>query len=183
LLFDGALIIFDIQMFQLRPFGTSLNMTRIEYRGSMMKEYKHTQIGYLLLFIYSAVLLVIGCLSIVTGFHPIALVALILMLIALGLFATLTVAVDDQMIKIQFGLGVIRKGFLLKDIEAYRVVKNPWYYGWGIRYTPRGWLFNVSGLSAIELQMKSGKLYRIGTDDAERLAKALDEALNDSSVH
>jgi hypothetical protein len=81
------------------------------------------------------------------------------------------------MIKIQFGLGVIRKVFLLKDIEACRVVKNPWYYGWGIRFTPRGWLFNVSGFSALELQMKSGKLYRIGTDDAEGLAKAVDEAL------
>ena len=85
------------------------------------------------------------------------------------------------MIKIQFGLGVIRKVFPLKDIEAYCVVKNPWYYGWGIRFTPRGWLFNVSGFSAIELQMKSGKRYRIGTDDPDNLAKALDEALNDTS--
>ena len=57
------------------------------------------------------------------------------------------------------------------------MVKNLWYYGWGIRFTPRSWLFNVSGFSAIELQMKSGKRYRIGTDDPDNLAKALDEAL------
>jgi hypothetical protein len=69
------------------------------------------------------------------------------------------------------------------SIEAYRVVENPWYYGWGIRFTPRGWLFNVSGFSAIELQMKSGKLYRIGTDDPEGLAKAVGEALTDAPVH
>ncbi len=149
----------------------------------MMKVYKHTQIGYLLLVLYSAVILFICYLNIVTGFIPFALVGLIIMLIALGLFATLTVAVDDRMLRIQFGLGVIRKGFLLKDIEAYRVVKNPWYYGWGIRFTPRGWLFNVSGFSAIELQMKSGKTYRIGTDEPDNLAKALDEALNDAPVH
>jgi hypothetical protein len=84
-----------------------------------MKEYKHTQIGYLLLILYSAVLLFIGYLNIVTGFNPFALAGLIIMLIVLGLFATLTVAVDDQMIKIQFGLGVIRKGFRLKDIRHY----------------------------------------------------------------
>jgi hypothetical protein len=149
----------------------------------MMKEYKHTQIGYLLLILYGAVLLFIGYLNIVTAFNPVALVGLIIMLIALGLFTTLTVAVDDQMIKLQFGLGVIRKVFLLRDIEAYRVVENPWYYGWGIRYTPRGWLFNVSGFSAIELQMKSGKRYRIGTNDPEGLAKAVGEALNDAPVH
>lgn len=144
----------------------------------MMTEYKHTQIGYLLLIILSAVLLLIAYLYMVTGFDRVALLSLIIMLIVLGLFATLTVAVDEQMIRIKFGLGVIRKRFLLQDIEAYRVVKNPWYYGWGIRYTPRGWLFNVSGFSAIELQMKSGKLYRIGTDDPEGLATAIGEALN-----
>ncbi len=149
----------------------------------MIKKYKHTQIGYLLLILYSAVILFISYLNIVTGFNPFALVGLIIMLIVLGLFATLTVMVDEQMIKIQFGLGLIRKVFLLKDIEAYRVVKNPWYYGWGIRFTPRGWLFNVSGFSAIELQMRSGKIYRIGTDEPDNLAKALDEALNDVPVY
>jgi hypothetical protein len=143
-----------------------------------MKEYKHTQIGYLLLILYSAVILFISYLSIATGFSPFALAGLIIILVALGLFATLTVAVDGQMIKLRFGLGVIRKAFLLKEIEAYRVVENPWYYGWGIRFTPRGWLFNVSGFSAIELQMKNGKLFRIGTDDPEGLAQAIDEALN-----
>ena len=148
-----------------------------------MEKYKHTQIGYLLLISYSTVILFMGYLNIVTDFKPFALVGLIIVLIAPGLFATLTVKVGDRMINIQFGLGVIRKGFLLKDIEAYRTVKNPWYYGWGIRYTPRGWLYNVSGFSAIEIQMKSGKIYRIGTDDPEGLTKALDEILNDSLVH
>jgi hypothetical protein len=148
-----------------------------------MEEYEHTQIGYLLLILYSAVLLFIGYLINVTGFTPFSLAGLIIMVIALGLFATLTVVVDEQMIKIRFGLGIIRKGFRLKDIEAYRVVENPWYYGWGVRYTPRGWLFNVSGFSAIEIQMKNGKLYRIGTDDPEGLAKAVGEALNDTPVH
>ena len=143
-------------------------------------KYRHTQIGYLHLVLYSALLLFIGYLNIVMDFNPFVLVGLIVIFIVIGIFTRLTVAVDGQMIKIQFGLGVIRKVFPLKDIEAYCVVKNPWYYGWGIRFTPRGWLFNVSGFSAIELQMKSGKRYRIGTDDPDNLAKALDEALNDA---
>ena len=149
----------------------------------MMKRYSHTQIGYFTLILYSAVVLFVGCLNIVTGFNPFALVSLIIILTALGIFTRLTVVVNDQMIKIQFGLGIIRKAFPLKEVEAYRVVKNPWYYGWGIRLTPRGWLFSVSGFSAIELQMKNGKIYRIGTDDPDNLAKALDAALNDVPVH
>ena len=146
-----------------------------------MKQYKHTQIGYFLLVSYSAVVLFLGYLNIKTDFYPLTLATLIIMLIVLGIFSRLTVIVDDQMIKIQFGLRVIRKVFQLKEIEAYRVVKNPWYYGWGIRYTPRGWLFNVSGLSAIELQLTSGKRYRIGTDDPDNLAKALGKALNNTA--
>ena len=149
-----------------------------EIRSGMIKQYKHTQIGYFLLVSYSAVVLFMGYLNIVTNLHPLTFAALIIMLIVLGIFSRLTVVVDDQMIKIQFGLRVIRKVFYLKEIEAYGVVKNPWYYGWGIRFTPRGWLFNVSGFSAIELQMTSGKRYRIGTDDPDNLAQALGKALN-----
>ena len=148
----------------------------------MMNKYEHTQIGYLLLVLYSVVILFVDYLNITVGYNPISLLVLLIMLIVLALFATLTISVDDQMIRLQFGVGVIRKRFLLRDIETYQVVKNPWYYGWGIRYTPRGWLFNVSGFSAIELQMKSGKRYRIGTDDPEGLARAVGQVLNDASI-
>ena len=147
----------------------------------MIKQYKHTQIGYFLLIVYSIAVLFVGHLNIMTNFNPFALASLIIVLIALGIFTRLTVTVDDQMIKVQFGLRVIRKAFRLNEIEAYRVVKNPWYYGWGIRFTPRGWLFNVSGFSAIELQMKNGKTYRIGTDDSDNLAAALNKVLNKKS--
>ena len=61
-------------------------------------------------------------------------------------------------------------------LPVNREVKDPWYYFLGIRYTPRGWLFAVSGSSAVELQLKSGKFFRIGTDEPERLIKALDVA-------
>ena len=148
-----------------------------------MQQYRHTQIGYLLIILYSALVVFIGYLTVLMDFNPFALAALIVMLIVLRLFSSLTVAVDEQMIKIQFGFGVIRKAFLLRDIESFCEVKNPWYYGWGIRFTPRGWLFNVSGFSAIELQMKNGKRYRIGTDEPDDLASALSEALNDAPVH
>ena len=147
----------------------------------MMKQYKHTQVGYLLLTLYSIVVLFLGYFNIMTNFHPLTLICLIIILIVLGMFSRLTVTVDDQMIKIRFGLGIVRKTFPLNEIETHRSVKNPWYYGWGIRFTPRGWLFNVSGFSAIELQMKNGKRYRIGTDDPDNLAEALDEALDKRS--
>jgi hypothetical protein len=58
-------------------------------------------------------------------------------------------------------------------IASYQVVKNPWYYGWGIRLTPHGWLYNVSGSYAVEIKMKTGKKYRIGTNVPNDFEKAI----------
>ena len=142
-----------------------------------MKDYSHTQTGYAMLAIYGVVILVMGYLLRNSELNGVSQGGLILVLIALMTFTTLRVQVDHRTIRIRFGLGVFRKDFPLSEIETCRVVRNPWYYGLGIRYTPRGWLYSVSGLSAVELEMKNGKHCRIGTDDPSGLASAINEAL------
>ena len=146
-----------------------------------MKKYVHTQIGYTLLAIYCVAIPIVAYLIRDVEFNGLSQAGLILLLVALATFSTLRVQVDHQTIKIQFGFVIIRKGFQVSEIETYEVVRNRWYWGLGIRYTPRGWLYCVSGLSAIELQMKNGKNYRIGTDDPEGLASAVEEALRVSA--
>ena len=91
----------------------------------------------------------------------------------LALFSTLTVAVRDQALCISFAPGLIRKRIPLRRIRAVRVVRNPWYYGWGIRLTPVGWLWNVSGLGGVEVQLEDGARFRIGSDEPDALATAL----------
>jgi hypothetical protein len=59
------------------------------------------------------------------------------------------------------------------DIESIRIVRNSWLDGFGIRMRPGYRLYNVSGLDAVELRLKSGDIRRIGTDDAHALAGAL----------
>jgi hypothetical protein len=142
-----------------------------------MNPYKHTQIGYLLIIVFSVVILLIGNLVIDTDFNPGTVLLLVFMVLCLGTFATLTVEVDDQSINLRFGIGLLRKHFLLQNVEASRPVKNPLYYAWGIHAIPGGWVFNVSGLQAIELQMKNGRRYRIGTDDAQSLMNAIETNL------
>lgn len=79
--------------------------------------------------------------------------------------------------EVRFGLGLFRKAIPVPEIVTHRAVRNPWYYGWGIRLIPGGWLFNVSDFWAVELQMNKGKRYRIGTDDVAGLRAALEESL------
>jgi hypothetical protein len=142
-----------------------------------MNEYKHTQIGYSLINSYTAIFLVLGVINILTEFAPLALLALIFILLTISTFATLTVTVNERMIGLRFGVGIIRKHIQLDDIVSYQAVENPWYYLLGIRYTPRGWLYAVSGSAAVELEMKNGKYLRIGSDEPEELIKALDRVI------
>jgi len=74
-------------------------------------------------------------------------------------------------LEIKFGIGLIRKKFNYQDVRDFSIEKNPWYYGWGIRKIPGGWLYNVSGSQSIQLNMKNGKIYRIGTNEPKRLAE------------
>ncbi len=89
------------------------------------------------------------------------------------IFSSMTVTIEDDILIIRFGLPIVRKKLVLSEIESCEIVQNPWYYGWGIRRIPRGWLFSVSGRSAVEVVMKSGKRYRIGSDAPEGLVAAI----------
>jgi hypothetical protein len=97
----------------------------------------------------------------------------------LASFGTLTVSVDEQFVAIKFGYGIFRKRFQLNEIASATKVKNHWYYGWGIKlwFWPYMQIYNVSGFDAVELVMKNGKIYRIGTDAPEELERAINMVL------
>ena len=89
------------------------------------------------------------------------------------LFSSLTIDVSDQEIAWHFGPGVWRKRLALSDIESTHPAHVPWWYGIGVKWTPRGWVYVVSWGDALELRLKNGKAIRIGTDDLRGLAAAL----------
>lgn len=143
----------------------------------MVKHYQHTQIGYLLIIALAIVPLFFAYRMTVHGFNWIDFSAIVLIGVFLVLFATLTVVIEEDVLRIRFGPGLLRKNFSLKDVETCHVVKNPWYYGWGIHLTPHGWLYNVSGSYAVEIKMKTGKKYRIGTDVPSDLVTAIRQSI------
>ena len=97
---------------------------------------------------------------------------------ALRSLASVTVNVSPQWSSLRFGPGLFRKGFAVAEVSDARMVRNRWYYGWGIRYTPHGWLFNVSGFDAVQIELRSGKKYRIGTDEPKKLCEAITAAIH-----
>jgi hypothetical protein len=154
-----------------------------------MTTYKHTQIGYLMLVVLLAVLALFTWVYIMASAEPpsvdsgpnfaiTAIMALILFILAS--FATLTASVDETCLRIKFGYGIFAKTFPLNDIASVQSVKNHWYYGWGIRLRlwPKMWIYNVSGFDAVEITMKNGKIYRIGTNAPGQLEAAIKQAIN-----
>jgi hypothetical protein len=149
-----------------------------------MKElYRHTQVGWTLIVLVVAV--VLAELTIVAFGAPQRTLALALsgalvavVAVMLALFSTLTVAVDDRAVRLWFGLGSLRREVMLADVTYARKVRNHWYAGWGVRIIPRGRLYNVGGLDAVELEMDNGRVVRVGTDQPDALLAAVNAALD-----
>jgi len=103
-----------------------------------------------------------------------------LSLLVAGSFATLTVRLDESALYIRFGpLPFIRRAFALGDVESAAPVTSPWYYGYGVHWFPGGTVYNVSGRWSVELLLRSGRRVRIGTDEPEALADAINKMLSE----
>lgn len=141
--------------------------------------YQHTQVGYLLLYALLALSLYFGFVLTLVDLNLFLIAAIVIILFIIASFVLLTVQIDQNYLRIKFGYAIFRKQLALSEILSVRVVKNRWYYGWGIRvwFWPYMWIYNVSGFDAVEIHMNDGKIYRIGTDEPQELEAALNRTL------
>ena len=147
-----------------------------------MTSYKHTQVGYLMLFLAFILAMFFACLHwAIPETEPHFIIAALMAAIVFILvsFSTLTVTVEENYVQIKFGYGIFWRTFPVKEIVSAKAVKNRWYYGWGIRiwFWPYMWIYNVSGFDAVEIVMRDRKVYRIGTDVPSELETALQRAI------
>lgn len=89
------------------------------------------------------------------------------------IFHGLTIKVDSETIRWGFGPGLFGQTLQLADIIEAKPVENSFRHGIGLRITHDGWVYTVSGFSAVQLTMKDGSQYRLGTNDQEGLLSAL----------
>lgn len=144
--------------------------------------YKHVQWGWtwLLYLIFSTVMTVVVIVGVgeseddeavwVTVATVVFLVVLFFVVLA---FSRLEVTVDAENVTAAFGYGSPKKVVAHIDVVAVREVRNNWWQGLGVRNISNGWMYNIWGLDAVELELADGKVFRIGTNDSERLTAAL----------
>jgi hypothetical protein len=159
---------------------------RKDGEDGLMHQYEHTQVGTLMRSVFGSCALISGgmgiraiCREASSGYIPVV-IALVFVL-CLFCFHALAVRVSREEIALRFGIGLIRKRFTVSEVQDAAIVRNHWYYGWGIKLTPHGWLYNVSGFDALEIQLKNGHKYRIGTDEPDALLAAVECACASSS--
>jgi len=145
-----------------------------------MPEYKHTQVGYVTAGTMTAVALASAFVerdqrgwlrTLVAGGHAVGAV----------LFASLTVIVEDDTLRFYFGPGFWERRIPLDDVQRAAPVRTSPIHGWGIHYTPHGWLYNVSGLDAVEIETSTETL-RIGTDEPAQLRRSIEQARSDEAT-
>ncbi len=102
----------------------------------------------------------------------------LLTLVCFLTFYQLTITVDATSLSFQLGIGLFKRKYELSAIKACNPVSNSILSGIGIRLLPNGWLYNVSGLKAIELQFHhKASIVRIGTDQPEEISRLVQSLL------
>jgi len=150
-----------------------------------MPIYEHRQVGTVILVSMAVTILIVALFGALVPYDPTlvaSIIGLVLLLTATTiLFGSLTTRLTREELLVSFGPGWIRRRFRVEDIRAASHVTNRWYHGWGIHLTGSGWLFNVSGFEAVQLELNGGRRFRIGTDDPQGLVDAIRSVVPDSN--
>lgn len=142
--------------------------------------YRHKQMGITIL-----AALGLGtalCLLFGIAFNaPHARLTLFLLAAVLGicaiLFSSLMIELSESSLSWQFGPGLLRKQVATAEITNAVVTQTRLIHGWGVHLTRNGWLYNVSGFGAVQVTLKSGKTFLLGSDKPEQLCSALQRAI------
>lgn len=101
----------------------------------------------------------------------------LILVASLVVFSSLTVVVRDGELRWHFGPGWPRWRVSLADVVSAEPARTAWWWGFGIRLTPYGWLYTVSGRDAVLVRRRDGRAFLLGTDEPARLAHAIRSAL------
>ena len=146
--------------------------------------YRKSQIGWIIIGIFITAIILI-CLTYLNqwgsnSFTTVTfLISLVLFAVIISLFYKLTIEIDGSIIKVIYGIGIIKIKIKVDKLLKIESIKTPWYYGLGIRFTPKGLLYNIHGSKAVLIDFTSkgqSKSMMIGTAEPQKLTRALEEA-------
>jgi len=135
-----------------------------------MKTYQHTQAARAIVrgLLLMGAIFAMGCVFI----RPL-IPGTVVIFVTAYLFRSMTIEISDTELTWYFGSGFPLKRVPISEVASAEAVRTSFWNGWGIHYTPRGWLYNVSGFGAVCVTLRNGKRFCLGTDEPEKLAREL----------
>ena len=148
------------------------------WRDGSFQEYSHKQWGIVILAVIPLMAVLILVFSDQMYELPAAGLGLLFgtLTISAILFSSMTIEVNESELSWSFGPGVFKRSIALEEIGDCNKVKNPIWMGFGIHAYGTGWIYNVSGLLGIEIELKGGSFVRLGTDEPNYLLQAIEDA-------
>jgi hypothetical protein len=147
--------------------------------------FKHTQIGYV-----SSGIVTLVILWIYFYFRPMdgmgigTAIFLFIVVFWFASFPILRVTIDDDNMRVMRGFGFPRYRFSIKEIVSVQKTRVPWAYGlgvggklWPIKGKGLVHIISTSGRDAVEVTMKDGKVFFIGTDVPQKLEATLNKVI------
>jgi hypothetical protein len=151
----------------------------------MKEEYRYTQVGtttiimILLVAVFTAFMIIPALESssgaVIVG---VGLLVVGLFVLTLASFYSFTIQIVGGSLTFWFGFGVSRKTIDIKQIQSIEIVKTPWYYFWGIKSIPGGWLYSIApGGQALELILKDSSKIHLGTDRPGEIKERIESVM------
>ena len=94
----------------------------------------------------------------------------------LVMFYRLTIKVNNERIRVSFGIGLIAFNVKPDIVLSTEIIKTKLWWGIGIRLTPHDWLYNVSTGPALLIKYEKNELAKklfVGTNQPEKLQEAI----------
>jgi hypothetical protein len=123
------------------------------------------------------------------GNHP-APNTLLIIFFTLGILGTifsgrlkLVLIISETEIQVSYGILTGENKFTVGDIKGLKVRKYDAlkeFLGWGVRYNNNESCFTVSGDDALEIELKNGEKYLIGTQKPDEIMSAISKLLPNS---
>ena len=138
-------------------------------------EYNHTQKGIIrpILWAVAVVFIVVACVSRESPPLVVMFLAAVICVFVSCFFGTLTVRDGGDRLAVCFGpLSGFKKTILYADITEVERDRSTFLGGWGIHWTPKGWLWNIGGFDCVRITA-GGRSTLIGTDDPDGLVAFL----------
>lgn len=145
----------------------------------MKAKYRHTQYGTLMFLVFCIAGILIAVVAqriLAEGRVLSAIFLLAVYLLGLLMFFSLTIEISEEKLKFWFGIGMIQKTIALNEIQATKEIKNPWYYLWGIKSIPAGWFYAIAPGTAVEIELRDGRIIQLGTNQPKILIQAIESA-------